>query len=359
MSLLAVLLPAQALPPAFAVISPGVLQTYAVAMPQPAVSATTWLVTAWALGAALTLLLQLRMQRRFLVGLGPLRRRDDGLYVALNPCGLPAASGLLRHRIIVPASFDTQYTAQERELVLYHERVHLRRGDLQGNALALLMRSAFWFNPLLQLSVTRYRQDQELACDEAVITRFPDSRRAYGDAMLKTQLAARPLPLACHWNGAHPLKERIAMLKNPVPTRRRSIAGSCAVVLLCTVASVATWAAQPAAIGDGEPAVKSMPDEIRGSPPSYPRAAAEGSMGGKVVLLIDVAADGSVVDAVVESSSPAGVFDAATVEAAKQWKFQPPMENGKAVAGRVRVPVDFSPDGPPAPDAAGAGPDQG
>jgi hypothetical protein len=36
------------------------------------------------------------------------------------------------------------------------------------------------------------------------------------------------------------------------------------------------------------------------------------------------------------------VFDAAAIEAAWQWKFKPRLEDGKAVAGRVRVPVDFS-----------------
>ncbi len=358
LSLLAVLLPAQTLESSSAVVPQVLRQSHAIALATPALATSGWLVTAWALGAVATLMIQLHRQRRFAVGLGPLRLREDGIYSAANASGLPAVSGLLRHRIIVPSTFNSRYTPQERELVLYHERVHLRRGDLHANALAMLLRSLFWFNPLLQLAAHRFRQDQELACDEAVLTRFPHSRRVYGEAMLKTQLAARPLPLACHWNGAHPLKERIAMLKNPVPTRRRSIAGSCAVLLLCTCASLVTWAAQPAAINGGEPAVKSMPDEIQGSPPTYPLAAAEGNMGGKVVLLIDVAADGSVVDAIVESSTPVGVFDSAALQAARQWKFQPAMEDGKAVAGRVRVPVDFSPDGPPAPDANGSNPDQ-
>ena len=72
-------------------------------------------------------------------------------------------SGLLRPRIIVPSTFDSRYTARERELVLYHERVHLRRGDLHANAVALLLRSMFWFNPLLAPAARRFRQDQELA----------------------------------------------------------------------------------------------------------------------------------------------------------------------------------------------------
>jgi TonB family protein len=68
-----------------------------------------------------------------------------------------------------------------------------------------------------------------------------------------------------------------------------------------------------------------------------------------------VAADGSVSNVIVERAEPAGVFDASALVAVRKWKFTPAMKNGKAVASRVRVPVEFRPDGDP--DAAkGAAP---
>ena len=56
------------------------------------------------------------------------------------------------------------------------------------------------------------RLDQELACDAQVVAAHPAARRSYAEAMLKTQLAGRPLPLGCYWPApaAHPLVERIA-----------------------------------------------------------------------------------------------------------------------------------------------------
>lgn len=75
--------------------------------------------------------------------------------------------------------------------------------------------------------------------------------------------------------------------------------------------------------------------------PVYPAAAAQQGISGKVLLVVDVAADGSVRGVEIEKSEPAGVFDAATLEAVKQWRFAPAIENGKPAAGRVRVPVDF------------------
>ena len=59
------------------------------------------------------------------------------------------------------------------------------------------------------------------------------------------------------------------------------------------------------------------------------------------MLLIDVGADGKPTHVQVEHSQPAGVFDAATVEAAMRWTFEPKRVNGKAVASRVQVPVRF------------------
>ncbi|MGD3580303.1 M56 family metallopeptidase, partial [Xanthomonas citri pv. citri] len=42
----------------------------------------------------------------------------------------PVSVGLWRPRIVLPMDFDTRYSAAERTLILAHERLHLRRGDL-------------------------------------------------------------------------------------------------------------------------------------------------------------------------------------------------------------------------------------
>ena len=62
---------------------------------------------------------------------------------------------------------------------------------------------------------------------------------------------------------------------------------------------------------------------------------------GKVVLRILVAADGSVKDVVVEHAEPVGVFEASTIDAARQWSFNPAIKDGEPAEGWVRVPVDF------------------
>jgi len=224
------------------------------AMPIASVAAAVdwslWLGFAWMTGALVVALWFARQQRRFRSGLGPLQRRADGLQQAQVVDGLPAAMGLWKPAIVLPADFDARYSSEQRTLMVAHERIHIARGDLHANALTAAMRCVFWFNPLLHLAARHFRHDQELACDLRVIRRHPHARRAYGEAMFKTQLAMHPLPLGCHWragdNRSHPLKERIAMLKQPVPSLSRWIGGAVLVGVLGLGVGFAAWSAQPA-----------------------------------------------------------------------------------------------------------------
>jgi len=159
----------------------------------------------------------------------------------------PAVVGFLRPRIVLPAHFEIRFTRRERRVVLAHERTHLLRGDAQVNGAVALVRCLCWFNPMAHLGAHLMRVDQELACDASVIARYPKSRAPYAQALLKAELAARPLPLGCYWpaRSAHPLTERMAILqRDPLPRHRR-LAGAAFVAALATVAGTAAWAARP------------------------------------------------------------------------------------------------------------------
>ncbi|WP_075207657.1 M56 family metallopeptidase [Archangium violaceum] len=246
-ALLAVLLPAASEGPAPA----PVLAFIGEALPRTFASEgsstrdTAGLLAAWLVGAVATGLWFTARQRGFWRALGHVRLRDDGMYQAETVAGLPAAVGVWRPRIIVPADFDVRYAEAERVLLREHEHQHLVHGDLQVNAIVVLLRCLFWFNPLLHYAARHFRQDQELSCDQRVIARHPQSRRAYGEAMLKTQLATQPWPLGCHWGFSHPLKERIIMLKQPLPSLKRWLSGHACVLALTLTGGYAAWAAQP------------------------------------------------------------------------------------------------------------------
>jgi beta-lactamase regulating signal transducer with metallopeptidase domain len=128
--------------------------------------------------------------------------------------GGPAVVGLIAPRVILPAD-DGSYTAQERELIRAHEREHVARKDPRAAAVVALFQCLCWFNPFAHLAAYLLRLDQELACDAAVVMNRPGTRALYARTLLKTQLAAQPLPFGCYWpaRSRHPLELRVEMLK--------------------------------------------------------------------------------------------------------------------------------------------------
>jgi TonB family protein len=355
--LLAVLLPAREMADAPLGLWHVIPVVAKVELPVQAIATlpSTLLALAWMTAALVAFAGVLRQQHRFRAALGRLVARDDGSHQAEAVAGLPAALGLWRPRIVVPSDFDTRYTATQRTLMKIHERTHIRRGDLHINAGVALLRCVFWFNPLVHLAARHFRHDQELACDQHVVARHPQQRRAYGEAMLRTQLASQPLPLGCHWGFSHPLRERIEMLKQTKPSRTRLAAGTGLVLALAAATGAIAWAAQPARHATTLQAATTVTaaarvttsadtPEARLQAPAYPKQALSEETGGKVVLLIDLDATGRPTHVEVAESEPAGVFDAATVETAYQWRFNPEIRDGKPVPSRVRVPVTFEPD---------------
>lgn len=338
----------------------------------PAFDPLPWLALAWLLGTVGCAVLFVRQQRRFVRSLGHLSSCDDGTAQAQTTAGCPALVGAWRPRIVLPADFERRYDNAERELILAHERAHRARGDAQANVLAAALRCLYWFNPLFHFAASRLRFDQELACDAIVISRFPEARRPYADAMLKTQLADLGLPAGCHWQSSHPLKERIAMLKQPLPGSARRWIGTTCVAAIVAATSFAAWAAQPAVPADATPEV--IPAKTALVPPvassqhitdvgyrsltriAYPQSAIVANAQGVVYIGVQVDADGKVANAKLNSVMPMARTDLAdaALTAVKTWTFEPRKVDGKAVASDTTMAVAFSLD-PNKPLAVGPG----
>jgi hypothetical protein len=132
-------------------------------------------------------------------------------------------------------------------LILVHEDMHRASGHPVVNALVEVARCLSWFNPLAHVAANRFRSDQELACDAAVIAARPTARRAYGRALLKTQVSPAFLPLGCAWTSrsGKRLGQRIALLSRPSLGWRGKIAGVVIVAVCGAALGYAAWAQQP------------------------------------------------------------------------------------------------------------------
>lgn len=225
------------------------------ALSTPSIALDPWQIATllWLAGAIVMFAWQMRNQSRFMAD-------------ARAGFAGPAVAGFLRPRIVTPSDFEDRFDKEERQVILAHETIHLRRNDARINALVALVRCLCWFNPLIHVAAHLMRIDQELACDAVVVERHPKARATYASALLKAQLAARPLPLGCYWPAGadHPLTERVEMLKQAKPTLFRRRAGAAALVVLALGAGVTAWAAMP-------PSMRITPDAPQDQPVPQPQ----------------------------------------------------------------------------------------
>jgi hypothetical protein len=137
-------------------------------------------------------------------------------------------------------------------IVLCHELAHIRRGDWVIQIAAQLVRSIYWFNPLLWMACARLRLESEQACDDRVLnlgverteyaTQLLDLARAFKKNG-RTLSFGSPAPAIAHPSS---LERRIrAMLNaglNRTPLTRSTCIATTAALLVVT-ASIAGFGA--------------------------------------------------------------------------------------------------------------------
>ncbi len=203
------------------------------------------LTLAWGVGAIAALAHFSCCQWALRRSLGLLERRPDGAYSSPT-ARQPMLVGAWHPRIVLPSDFETRYSQSERSAILAHERAHLDRHDALANGIALALVCLFWFNPVAYWAWGRFRFDQEVACDAAVLRKVKVPRRRYARALAKTLLTARTA-IAFGWRRRHPLIERIAILRRATPSRTRRFLGYALALVLMFSGTYVVWAAQPSA----------------------------------------------------------------------------------------------------------------
>ena len=127
----------------------------------------------------------------------------------------PFILGVLRPRIYLP--FGLEPGAQD--MVLAHERAHLRRGDQLWKPLGFLLLTAYWFNPVCWLAYILFCRDIEAACDEKVVRELGDGcKAAYSRALLQCSVPRRMItacPLAFGETGVRGRIQSVLNYKKP------------------------------------------------------------------------------------------------------------------------------------------------
>jgi beta-lactamase regulating signal transducer with metallopeptidase domain len=99
----------------------------------------------------------------------------------------PAVYGIIKPKIILPAS----YKERDVELIILHEKTHIRSLDNLWRIIAFVIVAIHWFNPLSWLFLKGFLTDLELSCDERVITKIGyDRAKDYASSLLESKQGA-------------------------------------------------------------------------------------------------------------------------------------------------------------------------
>lgn len=103
--------------------------------------------------------------------------------------------GIFSPKIYLPENLSKA----EREYILLHEQIHIKRYDPIIKIVSFLILSLHWFNPLVWVSFFVSTKDMEMSCDEAVIKKIGNEvKKEYSTSLLsvatgKTLLRGSPL----------------------------------------------------------------------------------------------------------------------------------------------------------------------
>lgn len=105
---------------------------------------------------------------------------EDNIYEARN-LKTPFVLGLVRPKIYLPMGMSIE----EKKYILLHEQTHIRRKDHIIKALAFIILSFHWFNPLVWIAFILMSTDMELSCDEQVLKKMDaDVKKPYAASLL-------------------------------------------------------------------------------------------------------------------------------------------------------------------------------
>jgi TonB family protein len=251
----------------------------------------------------------------------------------------PAVFGFASPRIVVPAWVGTT-SPDEQQLIVLHEREHIKARDHLQLLLTMAATIALPWNPFAWLQARKLRFRVETDCDQRVLHTMPDAARY---AALLVDVGSRQnglllMPaLAEHRNG---LETRLTMLANRLIENRWKAAGlAVAGVVLMLVACEARLPNDPpvptAQPSEADAAERSLPRSRSTIPPvlgpdiselivrHYPPLLRAAGIGGTVKVQARVHPDGTVDGYQVPGSSGHKALDEAGLKVVRAMRILP------------------------------------
>lgn len=313
-------------------------QDWVSAMTRSEVWSFVWLIGVlamfgWTLRMARLLVSQYRLASKSAFEL----RTPKRVQIWHSPQFGPCISGVWQGQLILPMNFNEQYSPTQQQLIIAHELTHWRRGDVHANYGAWLLLCIGWFHPLCWIAYRLFRQDQEFACDAAVLAKASKQEKlAYSQALLSQTTAYQTaLPLVTHYQGdKQMMKQRLLSIQQQHGFHR---GGFLATTVL--LSGLFMWWWQPVL---AKTAAKDLAPQHR-IEPRYPVQAAQQGIEGYVVLKFDVTPAGSVTNVKVVKAQPEQTFEKEAARALSQWQYETSSNGQQGMLVQLDFMMDETP----------------
>lgn len=189
----------------------------------------------WALVSYIRLNYRLRFSMRLM----------KGVYET-DAVASPCVVGILRPRIyLIPG-----LSRQQRMHILLHERMHIRYLDPVWKLISFFVISVHWFNPFLWGIYRLFQGELEKACDERVLARLGEDRKAdYGETLLALSTGRKrrmPTPIAF---GENDIRDRIKRIL----AYRKPLAVVSVIVVIAAITACAVFLTMPRRASEAVP----------------------------------------------------------------------------------------------------------
>lgn len=148
-----------------------------------------------------------------------------------------------RSLLLLPRGLLEDLTAPERDAIVAHELVHVKRGDPWVRLAEFAVAVVFWWYPIAAWIRRELKSTEETICDVTVAASLAPNPRPYADGLIKTlsflaDSRFKSCPASCGVTDLDPIKERLHMIMKPTPFRhlsrqlRWTLAGAALALLL-------------------------------------------------------------------------------------------------------------------------------
>ena len=144
-----------------------------------------WLYLCGILVYAIRLFYKKRKLKKWMEHMEQRKVENTLFYVTKMPV-TPSTIGLFRPRIVMPEIILKEYTKEELQIILLHEKTHIRLGHLFFYFMWDILRVLLWLNPLLTIGTKFFREDLEEICDWVTIQKSGGKAYHYGQLLLKS-----------------------------------------------------------------------------------------------------------------------------------------------------------------------------